>query len=100
MTSQRYEFESELFEWRARVEKWVFAALPGDVSAEIRDVPRPRAGFDSVKVVVTLGGSRWRTSIFPQSADGVYVVPVKRSVRDAEGVDSGDRVRLGIETLD
>jgi hypothetical protein len=100
VTAQRFEFESELFEWQARVEKWVFAALPDDVSHEIRDVPRPRAGFDSVKVVVTLGGSRWRTSIFPQSAEGVYVVPVKRSVRDAEGVDTGDRVRIAVETLD
>lgn len=100
MAGTRYEFESELFEWAARREKWVFAALPDDVSADIREVPRPRAGFDSVRVTVTLGSSRWATSIFPDSADGPYVVPIKRAVRDAEGVDTGDRVRLGVETVD
>jgi Domain of unknown function (DUF1905) len=100
VTATRYEFDSELFEWDARREKWVFAALPDDVSADIRDVPRPRKGFDSVRVVVTLGASRWTTSVFPQGAEGPYVVPIRRAVRDAEGVDTGDRVRLGIETID
>lgn len=96
MDAVRYEFEARLFEWEARVEKWVFARLPGDVSAEIADQPHPPAGFDSVKVTATLGSSRWRTSIFPQP-DGCYVLPVKRAVRDREGVDTGDIVRVGVE---
>ena len=76
----------------------MFAQLPEDVSEEIRLQPHPPAGFDSVKVSVTLGSSRWSTSIFP-GADGLYVVPIKASVRRAEGVGLGDRVRIGVETL-
>jgi hypothetical protein len=99
MAGVRYEFETELFRWEARRDLWVFARLPEDVSEEIRLQPHPPAGFGSVKVLVTLGGSRWSTSVFPESADGAYIVAIKGSVRRAEGVDLGDRVRLGVETL-
>lgn len=77
----------------------VFARVPADVSAEVRDVPRPRAGFGSVRVTVTLGGSRWSTSVFPESSES-YVLPVKKAVRAAEGVGVGDVVRIRIETVD
>lgn len=100
MTGARYEFAAELWRWAARTEEWVFLRLPDDMSAEIADVPRPRAGFGAVKVAATIGGSRWRTSIFPERTDGPYVLPVRKAVRAAEGIDVGDIVRVGIETLD
>jgi hypothetical protein len=90
------EFTAEL--WRAAGDAaWVFARLPEDVSAEFRDLLRPPAGFGSVRVTVTLGGSRWSTSVFPEGSTG-YVLPVRKAVRTAEGVDAGDVVRIGIET--
>lgn len=99
MAGVRYEFETELFRWEARRDLWVFARLPEDVSEEIRLQPHPPAGFGSVKVMVTLGGSRWSTSVFPESADGAYVVAIKGDVRRREGVGLGDRVTLGVETM-
>ena len=98
MPDVQREFSAEL--WRAAGDgAWVFARLPADVSAEIRDLPRPRAGFGSVRVRVTLGGSRWSTSVFPESTSA-YVLPVKRAVRAAEGVEVGDVVRISVETVD
>lgn len=99
MAGIRYEFEAELWRWEARKDLWVFARLPQDVSEEIHDQPHPPAGFGSVKVMVTLGGSRWATSVFPESADGAYMVAIKGSVRKKEGVELGDVVRIGVETL-
>jgi Domain of unknown function (DUF1905) len=95
----RYEFVAELWRWESRADVWVFARLPDDVSAEIRDVPRLRAGFGAVKVLVTLGGSRWSTSVFPESAQGAYVLPVKRAVRVAEHLGVGDAARIAVETV-
>ncbi len=96
MPGVQREFTAEL--WRAAGDAaWVFVRLPEDVSAEIRDLPRPPAGFGSVRVTVTLGGSRWSTSVFPE-APAAYLLPVKKAVRVAEGVDAGDVVRIGIET--
>jgi hypothetical protein len=91
-------FAAELWRSAAGDGAWVFARLPDDVSAEVRDLPRPRVGFGSVRVTVTLGGSRWSTSVFPESS-GSYVLPVRKAVRAAEGVDAGDVVQIGIETL-
>ena len=98
MSGIRYEFESVLFPWEARRELWVFARLPLEVSEEIHDAPHPPAGFNSVKVVATLGSSRWQTSVFPES-DGTYVLAIKKSIRQREGVDLGDTVRMAVETL-
>jgi hypothetical protein len=41
-------------------------------------------------VRVRLGGSEWRTSIFPDSKSGCYVLPVKKAVRKTENVEVGD----------
>jgi len=95
----RFEFEAELWRWGARTDSWVFAALPEDVSDEIAELPLPPAGFGSVKVEVTLGAQRWSTSVFPDAQRKTFVVPIKAAVRRAEGVDVGDRVRIGVETL-
>ncbi|WP_251151621.1 DUF1905 domain-containing protein [Cellulosimicrobium sp. Marseille-Q4280] len=95
----RFEFEAELWRWEARTDSWVFAALPEDVSDEIAELPLPPAGFGSVKVEVTIGSSRWSTSVFPDAGRKTYVLPVKAAVRRAEQVDVGDVVRIGVETL-
>ena len=100
MAGARYEFSADLWRWAARTEEWVFLRLPEAESAEIAAVPRLRAGFGSVKVRASIGATSWRTSIFPESADGAYVLPVKMSVRRAEGIGVGDTVRVAVETLD
>lgn len=41
---------------------------------------------------MTLGRTRWETSLFPK--DGGYLVPIRAAVRRAEGVDLGDEVEL------
>ena len=57
-----------------------------------------RRGFGSVKVTVTLGESRWQTSLFPNK-DGSWFLPVKKPVRLAEGLEYGDEVEVGLELL-
>ncbi len=99
MAGTRYEFHAVLYRWAARTDRWVFARLPLDISDDIRDAPHPPAGFGSVKVEVTLGSSRWSTSVFPEASDGAYVVAIKGAIRRRENVDVGDRVRLAVETL-
>ncbi|WP_065570839.1 DUF1905 domain-containing protein [Microbacterium oleivorans] len=89
-----------LFRWESRRDDWYFVALPEEVSADIREVPRPGRGFGSVPVEATVGTSRWRTSIFPDAGRGVYVLPLKRSVREREGISDGDTVRARLDVFD
>jgi hypothetical protein len=55
-----------------------------------------RRGFGSVKVTVTLGESRWQTSLFPNK-DGSWFLPIKKPVRVAEGIAEGDEVEVELE---
>ena len=48
---------------------------------------------------MTVGGSSWRTSIFPADTDR-YDLPVKKTVRRAENLEPGDRVRVRLELVD
>ena len=97
----RYEFDAEVWRWEARIEEWGFVSLPQDASDEIReyagDTPR---GFGAVRVEVTIGGTTWRTSIFPSGAGGPYSLPLKKAVRKAEALGIGDPVHVGLEILD
>jgi hypothetical protein len=95
-------FDAELWIWAARrVDTWTFVSLPAEASEEIRELAAgTRAGFGSVRVRVTVGGSSWATSIFPDAARQVYVLPVKRAVRRAESLDEGDIATVTIELLD
>jgi hypothetical protein len=63
-------------------------------------VPKFWVRFGSVRVRVTVGGSVWRTSIFPEGGRGAYVLPIKKAVRKAEGLDPGDTASVTVELLD
>ncbi|MEQ0565453.1 DUF1905 domain-containing protein [Amycolatopsis sp. NEAU-NG30] len=95
------DFEAELWEWAARpTESWTFVTLPADVSDEIRErAAGRRRGFGSVRVRVTVGATGWRTSIFPDSSRG-YVLPIKRAVREAEGLEVGSTCAVTVELVD
>ena len=60
---------------------------------------RLRRGFGAVKVGVTLGDTTWDTSIFPHKESGGWMLPIKASVRKAEGVGAGDDVTLSLTLL-
>ncbi len=91
-------FESLVTRWGARVDSWFFATMPEDLSRELRELPSPGRGFGSLRVRARIGVSLWRTSIFP-GAEG-YVLPLKRAVREAEGIAEGDLVTVDLDILD
>ncbi|MEV6824139.1 DUF1905 domain-containing protein [Amycolatopsis sp. NPDC051102] len=92
-------FDAELWEWDARrTDSWTFVSLPAEASDDIRErTAGPRRGFGSVRVRVTVGATSWQTSIFPDSSRGAYVLPVKRAVREAEGLEVGDTCTVSVE---
>ena len=97
-----YEFDAELWLWKARqADSWTFVSLPTDVADEVLDLAAPVArGFGSLRVEVGVGATVWRTSIFPDSSSKTYVLPVKKAVRKAEGVQAGDLVHVHLRILD
>jgi hypothetical protein len=53
-----------------------------------------------VRVAARIGGTSWRTSVFPDTKRGTYVLPVKQPVRRAEGVSAGDVVTVAVDLLE
>jgi hypothetical protein len=96
-------FDAELWMWDVRrADSWTFVSLPTEASAEIRELAgaTPRRGFGSLRVRVTVGSSIWATTIFPDTAHGSYVLPIKKAVRKSEALSAGDIARVTIELVD
>ena len=92
-----FTFRGELFRTVETANgAWVFVALPTDRADEILELETRRSGFGSVRVAVRIGTSEWQTSIFPSKDLGTYILPVKKSIRTQEMIDSGDIVEVTI----
>lgn len=92
----RVTFTAEL--WLHSGGSWHFVTMPGDLTDDVKARVGTRRGFGSVRVRATIGSSTWTTSIFP-ATEG-FVLPVKRAVRDKEGIDVGDVAEVMLEILD
>lgn len=100
MAAWTCQFDAPLWEWESSPESaaWVFLTVPEDETEEIRLRSGPPRGFGSVRVEVTVGGSTWRTSVFPDKERG-FVLPVKKAVRRAESLEVGDSARVTLELI-
>jgi hypothetical protein len=93
LMAKKYKVRSEVVLWPGAQGAWHFAYVDKKQSELIRKAyTGPRRGFGGVRVAVTLGKTKWETSIFPDSRSGVYILPLKTSVRRAEGIMAGDTI--------
>ncbi|TFC83333.1 DUF1905 domain-containing protein [Cryobacterium cheniae] len=94
-----FTFTAALWEYSG-TGAWFFVSVPADQAEDIRTLTDGRrGGFGSVKVAAALNRSRWSTSLFPSSEEGTFVLPVKKAIRQAEGVGAGDPVTIVLELL-
>ena len=78
---------------------WHFVTLPKALSARIKTLTeQSRKAFGSVRVDVTIGRTRWRTSIFPDNKLGAYVLPIQTAVRSREQLKPGVMVEVLLVT--
>lgn len=96
----RFEFSSPLWEWSTQGASWFFVTLPEEASEDLREIPLKPRGFGSIRVRVTVGGSTWLTSVFPDSRTGGHWLPIKKAVRVAEGLEDGEPVQVRLELVD
>jgi hypothetical protein len=80
-------FDGRLIEWRGPA-PFHFVPLPPDEAAVVREVaPLVTYGWGVIPVRASIGGTSFRTSLFPR--EGGYLLPVKDAVRIAEGLEIG-----------
>lgn len=79
---------------------WRFVSVPRDESKKLKELFGGVArGFGSLKVQAQIGDTVWQTSIFPDSKQGVYLLPVKAAVRKAERIKDGAPVECALTVL-
>ncbi len=80
---------------------WHFVSVPPAESAEIRSLFGHLArGWGSLRVEVKVGQTTWKTSIFPEKKNGIYLLPLKSDVRAKESIAAGQMIELDIRVLE
>lgn len=98
-SSEPFAFTAELWEWESQT-SWFFVSLPEDIADEIEQrFGFAAGGFGSLKVRVTVGVTHWSTSIFPDRKRATYMLPMKKPVRVAEGLQVGDPVSVELRIV-
>lgn len=77
---------------------WHFLTLPKTVAVKLkRAFTQPRRGWGSIPVMVTIGKSSWKTSVFPDSKSESFLLPIKAKVRKAEKIENGATITFALE---
>ncbi|HTX82403.1 MAG TPA: DUF1905 domain-containing protein [Streptosporangiaceae bacterium] len=88
----KLEFSGEIYFWRGPAPHH-FITVPDEECGALEAASAfVTYGWGMIPVAAQIGSTEWRTSLFPK--DGRYIVPVKASVRNAEGLELGDTVTV------
>jgi uncharacterized protein DUF1905 len=91
----KIEFTGKIWYWRGPA-PWFFVTVPAKQSGELKAILGfVTYGWGMIPATVRIGKTEWETSMFPK--DGHYIVPLKTSVRKAEGLEEGDTVEVQLE---
>lgn len=71
---------------------WYFLTIDGETASAIRACAVNAAAWGSVYVEARIGGTTWRTSLFPSKQAGGWLLPLKAAVRKAEKIVDGSVV--------
>jgi hypothetical protein len=88
-----YRFRAEVWKYPGKTGSWYFVTLPKTYSVEIKKrFAGIRRGFGSIRVIAETGRTSWQTSIFPDTREGSFILPIKAVVRKKEGIQQGNTV--------
>jgi len=77
---------------------WYFVSIPKKESVKLQKTFEGlQRGFGSLPVTVTVGSTSWKTSIFPNSKDGVFMLPIKAQVRKKENIKAEKIISFKLE---
>jgi hypothetical protein len=91
------EFSGVIWFWRGPA-PWFFVTVPEAQSMELKAISRAVTyGWGVIPVMAHVGNTVWKTSLIPK--DGLYLVPIKASIRKAEGLEEGEEITLRLDIM-
>jgi len=89
------EFNGEIWFWKGPA-PFYFVTVPEKQCRDLKAISSfVTYGWGMIPVTVRIGQTEWKTSLFPK--EGLYIVPLKDSVRKAEHLEEGDQVTVRLE---
>ena len=89
------EFAGDVWYWKGPATHY-FVTVPPQQCDDLTAISGlVTYGWGMIPVQAQIGSTRFTTSLFHK--DGLYVLPIKDSVRKAEGIEEGDPVTARIE---
>jgi hypothetical protein len=90
-----FEISGAIWYWKGP-SPYHFLTVPEAQSNELKAIVHlVTYGWGMIPVQAQIGSTRFTTSLFHK--DGLYILPIKESIRKAEGVEEGDPVTASIE---
>jgi hypothetical protein len=90
--------KSEVWLYPSETAAWHFISIPKKEAGEIKKkFGAKKRGWGSLPVVMTIGKTSWKTSIFPDKRSDTYLLPLKAEVRKKEEILHGDNVSFVLE---
>ncbi len=97
MKKEKFLFSATVWLYPSETAAWHFVTVPKKISTSITErFGKAKRGWGSLPVDVNIGETKWKTSIFPDSKTGTYILPLKAHVRRSEGIFEGDLVAISI----
>jgi len=91
----KVEFNGKIWFWKGPA-PWFFVTVPAKLCRDLKAVSGfVTNGWGIIPASVRIGKTEWKTALWPK--DGRYIVPIKASVRKAEGLEQGDDVTVRLE---
>ena len=89
------EITGRIWHWRGPA-PFYFVTVPEKEASEIKAVESlVTYGWGMIPAMVRIGRTEFKTALWPKV--GAYIVPIKASVRRAEGLHEGDEVGVRLE---
>ena len=91
----KIEFEGAIWFWQGPA-PWFFVTVPPAQCLDLQAISGSVSyGWGMIPASVRIGQTTWTTSLFPR--EGLYVVPIKASVRKAERLEEGQSVHVELD---
>lgn len=95
MRPTRFSFNGKVWLYPSDAGAWHFVTVPKNTSVDItKRFAKVKRGWGSLPIEAKIGKTIWKTSIFPDSKSGTYILPLKALVRKNEGIFQDDVVSL------
>ena len=92
-----FQVQGPIWYWRGPA-PFYFVTVPETLAKEIKAVESlVTYGWGMIPVSVRIGNTEFRTALWPK--DGLYIVPIRASVRRAERLEEGDTPTVQLQIL-